>query len=76
MTVNKQNPIYLKCEASGYPVPTVTWTKDGGPVQSAVGGVIRIDSSTKSHSGAYICFADNGVGRADQIKTFVTVNCK
>lgn len=76
MTVSEQDPIDLKCEASGYPAPTVTWTKDGAPVQSAVCGVICIHSSTKSDSGAYVCKADNGLGQADQMKTFVTVNCK
>ena len=76
MTVNEQDPIDLKCEAAGYPAPTVTWTKDGAPVQSAVAGVIYIRRSTRDDSGAYVCKADNNVGQADQIRVFVTVNCK
>ena len=54
----------------------MTWTKDGSPVQSAKGGVIDINSSTRQDAGAYVCKADNGVGQADQKKSYVTVNCK
>ena len=67
MTVSEQDPIDLKCEASGYRAPTVTWAKDGAPVQSAVAGVIHIKSSTKSDSGAYVCKADNNIrSRSDE----------
>ena len=76
MTVNEQDPIDLKCEASGYPAPTITWTKDGGPVPSAVAGVIHIGKSERDNSGTYVCKADNNVGQADQMKVLVTVNCK
>ena len=76
MTVNEQDPIDLKCEASGYPAPTVMWTKDGGPVRCVVAGVIHIGKSKRDDSGTYMCRVDNKVGQADQRKTFVTVNCK
>ena len=76
VTVNEQDPIDLICVASGYPVSTMTWTKDGRPVQSARGGVIHINSSTRQDAGMYVCKADNGVGQADQKKSYVTVNCK
>ena len=66
----------LKCEASGHPAPTVMWTKDGGPVQSAVAGVIHVGKSKRDDSGTYVCKANNNVGQAGQIKVFVTVNCK
>ena len=76
MTVNERDSIKLTCEASGHPAPTITWTKDGAPVQSAVAGVIQIGKSTRDDSGTYACKADNNVGQADQMKVFVTVNCK
>jgi len=76
VTVNQQDPIDLKCEASGYPAPSVTWTKDGVPVQSVVAGVIHIGKSAKDDSRTYVCKADNNVGQADQTKVFVIVNCK
>jgi len=74
--VNERDSINLTCEASGHPAPNITWTKDGGPVQSAVAGVIHIGKSTRDDSGTYACKADNNVGQADQMKVFVTVNCK
>ena len=76
VTVNEQDPIDLTCVASGHPVPTVTWTKDGKPAQSAKGGVIHISISTRQDAGVYVCIADNSVGQADQKKSYVTVNCK
>ena len=45
-------------------------------MQSAKGGVIHITSSTRQDAGVYVCKADNGVGQADQKKSYVTVNCK
>ena len=54
----------------------MTWTKDGRPVQSARGGVIHINSSTRQDAGVYVCKADNRAGQADQKKSYVTVNCK
>jgi len=76
VTVNEQDSIDLKCEVSGHPAPSVTWTKDGAPVQSVVAGVIHIGKSKRDDSGAYVCKADNNVGQADQMRVFVTVNCK
>jgi len=75
VTVNERDSINLTCEASGHPAPTITWTKDGASVQSAVAGVIQIGKSTRDDSGTYACKADNNVGQ-DQMKVFVTVNCK
>lgn len=37
MVVN--DPIRLECEASGLPVPSLTWLKDGSPVSSFSDGI-------------------------------------
>ena len=76
ITVNEQESIVLTCIASGHHAPTVTWTKDGRPVQSARGGVIHISSSTRQDAGVCVCKANNGVGQADHMTSYVTVNCK
>ena len=73
ITVNETNPIDLRCEASGYPAPTVTWNKDGRQVHS--GNVFRIERSSRIHSGVYICIANNTVGKAE-MEIFVFVYCK
>lgn len=44
-TVEK-NPISLVCEASGIPLPTITWLKDGLPI--TLNGSVRILSGTKA----------------------------
>lgn len=76
LTVNETKPIVLRCHASGYPAPNVTWKRDGRSLKSKGSGVFYIGTSSRSNSGVYYCVASNGVGQGDQIKRFVTVNCK
>ena len=73
ITVNETNPIDLRCEASGYPAPTVTWNKDGRQIHP--GSVFRIERSNRNHSGVYVCIATNVVGKAE-MEIFVSVYCK
>ena len=75
ITVIEGNPIDLKCNATGYPSPIVTWKKDGRKLHSGI-SILHISSSRKSDSGAFVCIADNGVGREEMEVTFVTVYCK
>ena len=75
VTVNEGNPIDLKCNATGYPSPIVTWKKDGRKLHSG-SSIVHIASSSKSDSGAYVCIADNGVGSEGMEVTFVMVYCK
>jgi len=44
-TVEK-NPVSLVCEASGIPLPLITWLKNGWPV--ALNDSVRILSGTKA----------------------------
>ncbi len=37
MVVN--DPVRLECEASGVPVPSLTWLKEGSPVSSFSDGI-------------------------------------
>ena len=73
VTVNETNPIDLRCEASGYPAPTVTWNKDGRQINSE--SVFRIERSSRNQSGIYVCVATNVVGKAE-MEIFVSVYCK
>lgn len=74
LTVNETSSIELRCDVTGYPSPTISWRKDGQQ-RNSVKGVLRIASSKKSDSGAYVCIADNGVRRVEK-ETFVIVHCK
>lgn len=42
ITVVVRNPVALTCEASGIPLPVITWLKDGHPISMA--GSVRVIS--------------------------------
>ena len=75
VTVNETNPIDLRCDVYGHPVPAIKWKKDGKELQQPTGKNLRIDSSTRTDRGKYTCTARNVVRMVD-METFVTVNCK
>ncbi|KAK1804810.1 hypothetical protein P4O66_003652 [Electrophorus voltai] len=70
VTVVVNDPLRLDCEASGLPVPSLTWLKEGSPVSSSsngvkvtVGGrVLSFDSAQVSDTGRYTCVAVNAGG--------------
>ena len=74
-TVSESNPVLLRCEASGYPAPTITWTKDGRQLPGAQ-RTVNIGQSRKSDAGRYVCTADNGIGQPETAEAYITVQCK
>ena len=72
--VTEGEAVPLVCVASGYPAPTVTWTKDGRTV--GVNGNATIVKSTKDDGGEYICTATNGVGESKTTTVIVEILCK
>ncbi|XP_015146078.2 hemicentin-1 isoform X21 [Gallus gallus] len=69
-TVEK-NPISLVCEASGIPLPSVMWLKNGWPVTSNTsvqilsgGRTLRLTHTTVSDEGHYTCVVTNAAGEA------------
>jgi len=74
LTVNETNPIVVGCDASGFPEPSFTWTKDGQVVSQAK--QLTIQRSHRNNSGMYVCTASNGVGQDKTAKAFVKVQCK
>ncbi|XP_061672486.1 hemicentin-1 [Syngnathoides biaculeatus] len=60
----------LRCEASGVPVPSITWLKDGSPIESSLqwqwsnrGNHLELGPITLSHAGTYTCVAKNSEGQ-------------
>lgn len=62
----------LKCEVTGYPVPTVTWHKDGvllnnterisfQAYKDTASGQLRIFDLSNDDDGNYTCVAENTV---------------
>ncbi|NXH63928.1 NCAM1 protein, partial [Rhabdornis inornatus] len=74
-TANLSQSVTLACDADGFPEPTVTWTKDGEPVEevededkysfSYDGSELVIRHVDKSDEAEYICIAENKAGEAD-----------
>ena len=74
VTVNETNPIVVSCDASGFPKPSVTWTKHGQVVSKL--NQLNNQRSNRNDAGMYVCTASNGVGQDKTAKVYVTVQCK
>ncbi|XP_062871277.1 basement membrane-specific heparan sulfate proteoglycan core protein isoform X2 [Trichomycterus rosablanca] len=63
--VNVGSNAVFPCNATGYPVPTITWSKKGGelpPKSSQDGHVLTVPDVTFEDAGAYVCKASNKHG--------------
>ncbi|XP_067398294.1 hemicentin-2 [Emydura macquarii macquarii] len=72
ISVAKAAEITLECEATGTPLPTVTWLKDGQPVANGEalllkdqGRKLHIQRAQVTHAGRYTCLAANAVGQVE-----------
>ncbi|XP_033885551.3 hemicentin-1-like isoform X1 [Acipenser ruthenus] len=79
VTVVVNNFISLTCEATGFPPPTLSWLKDGKPVQlnsNALimpgGRTLQIPRAKLSDGGKYSCVAMNQAGENEKF-IFLTV---
>uniref|UniRef100_A0A4W6D352 Hemicentin-1 n=1 Tax=Lates calcarifer TaxID=8187 RepID=A0A4W6D352_LATCA len=67
-------PISLECISSGIPPPSVTWLKDGRPVDTtqehlkleSAGRALKVTDARLEDSGRYTCLATNAAGEAQQ----------
>ncbi|XP_058494160.1 hemicentin-1 isoform X1 [Solea solea] len=67
-------PVSLECISSGIPPPSITWIKDGRPVDTtqehlkleSAGRILRVTDSRMEDSGRYTCLATNAAGEAQQ----------
>ncbi|KHJ49017.1 CHDCT2 domain protein [Trichuris suis] len=62
--------VSLECEATGYPLPSIVWTRNGRtlPLSRRIavdfsGTVLTISSVAPDDAGEYTCFAANRLGR-------------
>ncbi|XP_059334168.1 hemicentin-1 [Ammospiza nelsoni] len=71
LLVTKLSPVVISCTASGVPIPSVYWTKngikllprgDGYRILSS--GAVEIPSAQLAHGGRYTCVARNAAGSA------------
>ena len=75
----------LSCNASGDPIPTISWTKDGSIVSAsgdsrisfgAENKELNIANVSRADEGEYRCVANNSLGNASSNAAFPNVQCK
>nr|XP_061831771.1 hemicentin-1-like isoform X1 [Nerophis lumbriciformis] len=87
VTVVVNEPGKLECEATGVPLPNLTWLKDGSPVASVSHGiqvlsggrVLSVNSAQVSDTGRYTCVAVNAGGEQQRdydLRVYVPPNIK
>ena len=82
--VTEGNNVTLSCNASGNPVPTITWTRNGSVVTSSVARIsfgaesreLTITTINTADSGEYRCVANNSVGNDTSDAATIDVQCK
>ena len=82
--VTEGNNVTLSCNASGNPVPAISWTRDGSTVSSGDQRIsfeagnrrLAITNVSRADSGEYRCVADNSEGSDTSNATTLDVQCK
>lgn len=74
------NPISIPCEASGYPVPAISWfrgqgkmSKDFQPI-ALRNNTLAVNFATSSDEGYYMCQANNEIGTGLKKVIYIHVN--
>ncbi|KAG5850585.1 hypothetical protein ANANG_G00084020 [Anguilla anguilla] len=69
ISVVVKNPVALTCEASGIPLPAITWLKDGRPISMSNsvrvisgGRTLRLMHARVEDAGRYTCIVSNTAG--------------
>ena len=65
----------LFCNASGNPVPTITWTRNGS-VLTKESKELTITSINRADSGEYRCVANNSEGNVTSDAATLDVQCE
>ena len=74
ITVNTSTPLFLGCDASGFPEPQIIWEKSGITLSHT--RHLNIFSSNRNDAGEYVCIATNGGRQEKRVRAYVTVQCK
>lgn len=74
-TINETSGITVNCQATGNPLPSVTWVKKGIMSTLSVGNILTFTNVTKHEAGTYLCQAENSLGVAST-SISIMVQCK
>ena len=75
----------LPCNATGNPVPTISWTRNGYPLDRNINARISfsgrnqqliIANVSRTDSGEYRCVASNSLGNATSNAAKVDIQCE
>ena len=83
-SVTEGDNVTLSCNASGNPLPAMSWTRDGSLVSSGDQRIsfearnrrLTITNVSRVDSGEYRCVADNSEGNDTSNATTLDVQCK
>ena len=83
MTTTEGSDLTFSCDASGNPAPTISWKRDGSPL-NAVGRTsfsddkkqLTITNVSRTDSREYQCVAKNKVGSDTSKSASLNVQCK
>ena len=74
----------LFCNADGNPPPTISWTRNGSPVNTTINSSISFSDDNKkltitdvnrTDSGEYRCVANNSLGDAASKAAILDIQC-
>ena len=82
--VTEDHNVNLFCNASGNPVPTITWTRNGSVLTSSVPRIsfgeeskeLKITSINRADKGEYRCVANNSEGNVTSDAATLDVQCE
>jgi len=82
-TKSEGENVTLSCKADGNPVPTISWTRNGSPVDES-GRIsfsedkkqLTITNVSRTDSGEYQCVASNSLGNDTFNDATLDIQCK
>ena len=82
-TKSEGENVTLSCKADGNPVPTISWTRNGSPVDES-GRIsfsedkkqLTITNVSRTDSGEYQCVASNSLGNDTSNDATLDIQCK
>ena len=83
ITTREGQNVTLYCNATGNPVPTISWYKNGYPINNSFSTIfspsheqLTIRKVNRIDSGDYTCRAKNRVGTDTSNASTINVQCK
>ncbi|XP_040359846.1 Down syndrome cell adhesion molecule-like protein Dscam2 [Ixodes scapularis] len=80
VVVTSGERVHVPCQASGYPEPTILWTRKqpgrSEELASSENGSLVITWARKEHEDLYTCKASNGIGQRLEKTVQVAVKCE